>query len=330
MGHAPYVYIYLDHIYTSIHVSMRYGSCPINTYTLTMYTWVYMYVYIYTYIWMCTLGAEFKSASIPSISRVMAFVRYRYVVVVSPAFLKEFQKEKKNFSWLSQVSSQLKWLSKMAIPLTCENFLSEIVASLLTWVPWLLYRNYAGRPKNRGLRWPKLSAIDVTEKAICDRKSNLWAFSLGSRMAIGGQIHIHALGAHTQTLTIATISRFLSFRSIFPHENVNNVPVVIWLTPGTLLTFSKVCSLVNLHGVCSNRLTLEHFYMRAGTPFDRKKPPPKPPKGVFPFWHVSIGKGGRKRDLMKQDFWAFLPEGTQAFAPKIAQNSRESGDYYIK
>ena len=59
-------------------------------------------------------------------------------------------------------------------------------------------------------------------------------FGVGFRTTIGGQIHLHDLGAHAP-LTLPPVI-FLSFRqtSSFPQSEkyVSTVPVEIWPTPG--------------------------------------------------------------------------------------------------
>jgi len=79
------------------------------------------------------------------------------------------------------------------------------------------------------------SKVAQAERNTCDSKGNLWAFCVGFKMVIGGQIHFCALGAHTPTAHTATISRFLClFVQTFPlNFFVSTIQQIIWLSLGT-------------------------------------------------------------------------------------------------
>ena len=73
--------------------------------------------------------------------------------------------------------------------------------------PGLPVRDCAGSPNNPASRCPKLSAIDVTAKAIFEH------FVFGSRTAPICALYHHSLCIHTPTAHSAAISRFSAFSS---------------------------------------------------------------------------------------------------------------------
>jgi len=71
------------------------------------------------------------------------------------------------------------------------------------WVLEISIRDCAGNPNNCGRRWSKLSAIDVTEKAIYERLA-----LVHSRTALICALCRHSLCAHIATAHPGAISRF--------------------------------------------------------------------------------------------------------------------------
>jgi len=126
------IYIWYIYTYTCIHITYIYINTQNVNIQVNMYICIYVHVYVYD--WCCFY--YFVRNILVALLEALCAKKYTYIYICM-------------YMYVYHVHGSIAGLCR---------------------VPGPSVRNCAGSPNNRGRRWPKLSAMDVTAKVICGRR----------------------------------------------------------------------------------------------------------------------------------------------------------------